>query len=80
MLDFTLIFWFPVSAATESTPQAQQTGAGDKAWCKMKFEFRMNQLIATLYSGDSKLVSCPICLHAIFSRGQTRLVNWFVVH
>ena len=43
-------------AGTESTPQAQ-SGAGDQAWCKMKFEFRMNKLTATLYSGDSKLVS-----------------------
>lgn len=55
--DLQLDLLLSSSGGTGSAPHPQETEAGSQPWCKMKFEFRMNKLSATLYAGDSKLVS-----------------------
>jgi len=51
---FSIVAVHGAPSTTQATPAAM--GGDGGAWCKLKFNFTVNCLGATLYSGDSNLV------------------------
>ncbi|KAH3866052.1 hypothetical protein DPMN_029103 [Dreissena polymorpha] len=54
-----------LTAPVQGSPDTPVPTSPKEAWCKLRFNFIVNSLTATLYSGESQLVCVPVIVSMI---------------